>query len=384
MAGSVKKDGQTWYYVLELGKDSNGKRKQKKKRGFKTKKEAQNALTEAEHSLMTGTYIEPSKMLFKDYLNQWLEDKQTYVKESTLKNYRRLVKNHILPSLGHIEMCKLSPIVIQQLYNKLKSGGYMSDENIRKVHTIIKDSLNKAVKWDLINKNPASLVDSPKVAKSEINVWDTDEVKRLLDTTKSSRYYIAFLLAVTTGMRRGEILGLRWKDINFKDETLHVTQILSVDGKRFESGAKTRAGVRSISLPDETISELKKHKAMINQERLLARDIYNNHDLVVCTEIGTPCNPRNLLRTFNNAIEKASLTKLRFHDLRHTHATLLLKQGVNPKIVAERLGHSDVRMTLDTYSHLMPSMQKDTAKAFGKMLFGDTVEEDRVEYMIAI
>lgn len=374
MAGhSVSKSGDSWYYVLTYGKKANGKPMQYKKRGFKTKKEAKKSLLELEQSLITGSYIKPNKILFGDYLiNDWLEDKQTKVKKQTLKTYRWIVEKHIVPSLGSFELNQITPRIIQKLYNRLTKESILSDENIQKVHTLIKDSLNKAERWGLISKNPASLVDRPKAEKKEIKVWNLQEVQTFLRYAKVyNRYYIAFLLALTTGMRQGEILGLRWKDIDFDQGCLRITQTLSSDGKELLPYTKTKAGIRSVDLPKETLEQLLNQNNMIEQEKFGQGDQYMDFDLVVCTSSGTPTNKSNIHRTFNAIIKKANLPRIRFHDMRHTHATLLLLQGVNPKIVSERLGHADVRITLDTYSHLLPSMQKETARNFGKMLFGD-------------
>lgn len=377
MAGrTVKKDDKTktWYFVLTHGKKEDGKPRQFKKRGFKTKQEALKALHELEHSLMTGAYIAPTKMLYGEYLlNQWLEDKQTKVKKQTLQTYRWLVEKHIVPAIGNMELLQLTPMAIQKLYNQLTKEKALSDENIQKVHTLINDSLKKAERWGLISKNPASLVDRPKAVKKEIKVWDVKEVQTFLKHAKShSRYYIAFLLALTTGMRQGEILGLRWRDVDFETGCLRITQTLSSDGKEILPYTKTKSGSRTVDLPEETIIQLKKHRKLIEAEKLeVGLEAYNNLGLVVCTELGTPTNKSNIRRSFNSIIKKAKIPKIRFHDMRHTHATLLLLQGVNPKIVSERLGHADVRITLDTYSHLLPSMQKDTAIKFGKMLFGE-------------
>lgn len=372
MAGrTVKKDGSSWYFVLTVGKKDNGKPKQIKKRGFKTKQEAQKAMNELEHSINQGTYVEPSKMLFKEYMERWLDDRQTRVRKQTVETYSWIVTKHITPYLGSIELSKLNAMVIQELLTQLTKEKRLSDENIQKVYTLINASLNQAERWGLIAKNPASLVDRPKATRKEIMVWDIPEVLTFLEHAKGSRYYIAFLLAITTGMRQGEILALRWKDVDFENGVLRVTQILSHDGKEILPYTKTKAGTRTIDLPEETIAELKKHKVKISKEKLaMGPVIYTDLDLVVCSEQGTPTNAGNIRRAYNSAILKATVPKIRFHDLRHTHATLLLKQGVNPKIVAERLGHADTRITLDTYSHLLPSMQKETAKQFGKMLFG--------------
>lgn len=374
MAGhSVSKSGDSWYYVLTYGKKENGKPMQYKKRGFKTKKEAKKALLELEHSLITGSYIKPNNILYGDYLlNQWLEDKQTKVKKQTLTTYRWIVEKHIVPSLGNFELNQITPRLIQNLYTRLTKERILSDENVQKVHTLINDSLKKAERWELISRNPASRVDRPRADKKEIKVWNVQEVQTFLKFAENyNRYYIAFLLALTTGMRQGEILGLRWKDIDFAQGCLRITQTLSVDGKELLPYTKTKAGTRTVDLPEETLEKLLIHKNVVEQEKLELGDQYVNFDLVVCTSSGTTTNKSNIRRTFKAIIKKADLPKIRFHDMRHTHATLLLLQGVNPKIVSERLGHADVRITLDTYSHLLPSMQKETARNFGKMLFGD-------------
>jgi len=369
LAGSVKKDGNTWYYVLELGK-VNGKRKQKKKRGFKTKKEAQIALVQAEHELFnSGRILEPSLMLYKDYLKSWLDDKKIQIKESTFYTYSWLIDRYIVPHLGDIEISKIKPIDIQKFLNELINNNLISRENVQKTHSLINNSLKKAMKWDLIKQNPATLVDRPKSFKNELKVWSIEEVKLFLEVSKSSRYYIAFLLAITTGMRQGEILGLRWKDIDFLNNTLSVRQTLNHKGTKITPGAKTKSGIRNISLPIETINALKTHKILIESEQVNSGILYQDNNLVVCTNIGTPCIPRNLMRTFYNHIEYANVTRIRFHDIRHTHATILLKQGINPKVVAERLGHSNIRITLDTYSHVLPTMQSETANKINELLF---------------
>ncbi|MGF2712597.1 tyrosine-type recombinase/integrase [Bacillus cereus] len=375
MAGrTVKKDQntKTWYFILTHGKKEDGKPRQFKKRGFKTKQEAQKAMLELEQSLTLGTYIQPNKILYKEYLlERFLEDKMTKVKKQTLNTYRWIVEKHIIPAIGDVELTKLNPIIIQGLYNKLTKEKVLSDENIQKVHTLINDSLKKAERWGLIARNPAALVDRPKSVKKEITVWNVEEVRQFLkDAKKSGRYYIAFLLALTTGMRQGEILGLRWKDVDFENGCVRITQTLSSDGKDLLPYTKTKSGSRTIDLPEETVTALKKHWLFIRGEREKNRS-YKNLDLVVCTEFGTPTHKSNIRRGFKSIIKKADIPKIRFHDMRHTHATLLLLQGVNPKIVSERLGHADVRITLDTYSHLLPSMQKDTAIKFGEMLFGE-------------
>ncbi|MHA7963719.1 site-specific integrase [Paenibacillus sp. CAU 1782] len=377
MAGrTVKKEGSSWYYVLTHGKNTNGRPVQYKKRGFKTKRDALNALSELEHKLLQGTFVKPNKIIYQEYMiEQWLEDKQTRVKKQTVETYRWLVEQHILPSLGQFQISELTPIIIQSLYNRLTKEKALSDENIQKIHTLINDSLKKAERWGLISKNPAALVDRPKAIKKEVKVWNIEQVRIFLkDADVKARYYIAPFLGLMTGARIGEILGLRWKDVDLEKGCIRITQILSSDGKELMPHAKTSSGMRTIDLSPEAISYLKIHKKRFEEDK--KHSLYQNLDLVVCTVFGTPTNKSNIRRYFNSEIKRLNLPRIRFHDTRHTHATLLLLQGVNPKIVSERLGHADVRISLDTYSHLLPSMQKETAKKFGEMLFGETKEEN--------
>ncbi|CAM3807621.1 tyrosine-type recombinase/integrase [Aeromicrobium ponti] len=373
--GSVRKDKSSWYYVIEMGKGIDGKRKQKKKRGFKTKKEAQKALTEKLHELNSGTYIEPRKITMKDFLNEWLRNKQLTIRESTFKKYYWIVNKHLFPHIGEVMLADLSPMHVQQLYHKLCHEKELSNENVRSVHKVLSQALKQGVKFEYISKNVTEFIGLPKVQKKEIEVWDLHEVQHFLEVTKSNRYHIAYLIALNTGMRQGEILGLRWKDINFDRNVLYVRQTLSHYGK-LSNSTKTAAGVRTIALPEQLMKELKRHKVEQSKEKLKCGTIYEDRDLVVATEHGTPLHPRNLLRNFKIHVEKADLKEIRFHDLRHTHASLLLKQGAHPKVVSERLGHADTRITLDTYSHLLPNMQEETAEQFGNMLFGNASKKN--------
>jgi integrase len=381
VAGSVKKDGSSWYYILELGYGSNGKRKQKKKRGFKTKKEAQAALVTAENELLKGTYIEPSKVLYRDYLHDWMKDKRHSISSQTAAANDSYLRTHIIPSLGDIPMSKLTSLAIQRFITELKEKG-LADSTVKRIYNIVNTSLNKAEKMQIIPKNVAALVDKPKVRKSEIKVWDVNEVQQFLEIAKDSRYYVAFHLAVMTGMRQGEILGLRWIDVDFDNKTISIRQTLSHDGKELKSGAKTSSSVRSIAIDDETVAVLQKHRKMIVEEKLKSGNVYTDLGLVVCTSTGGICLPRSLSKFWDKLRSRSNLPKIKFHDLRHTHASLLLKQNVHPKIVSERLGHSSIQMTLDTYSHLLPNIQQDAAKELGKILFPNAIRELYATYSV--
>lgn len=369
-SGSVRKEASKWYYVIEFGRDSNGKRKQKKKRGFKTKKEAQAALTKALHELNTRTYIEPSTQKFGEYLEQWLEYKKTSVADSTYKTYYGNLKAHILPEFENIPMGNLKPLHIQQFYIKLLNEKQLNHNTVRKIHTMLVNALERAVKFDMVWKNVAKLVDPPKETKAVMEVWDVNEVRTFLNVAKESHLFMVYLIAINTGMRQGEILGLSWDGVNLDDGIIYVKQTLSNDGQTLKAATKTAAGMRTIAIPDELVTELKRHKLEQKKHRLKMGTLYTDMNLVCATTVGTPVIASNLRRNFNIFIKKANVKKIRFHDIRHTHATLLLKQGVHPKIVSERLGHADTRMTLDRYSHLLPNMQKETAQKFGELLYG--------------
>ncbi|MGU3394057.1 tyrosine-type recombinase/integrase [Priestia sp. D51] len=367
MNGSVKKDVNSWYYVFYLEKDANGKRRQKKKRGFKTKKEAQRALNEAINAMNKGTYIEPSNLLYKDYLEQWFSTKKNSIGIQTAKVYENYLKGRIMPALGNYTLSKFSTIHIQSFINSLNEEG-LSSATIKKVFEIIRNSLEHAVDFELVHKNVALKVKLPKSNKKEMTVWNEEEVNKFLKVGKEDSAYIVFYLALTTGMRQGEILGLRWKDIDLDKGLINIKQTLSHDGKTFISGAKTKSSLRTINLSDLTIKTLKARKLIVSKEKLSLGPIYVDYDLVACTQHGTPFNPANVRRTFKKLIKLADVSDIRFHDLRHTHATLLLSKGINVKVISERLGHSNIKVTLDTYSHVLPTMQEEVARKLDEII----------------
>ncbi|MDR7074148.1 tyrosine-type recombinase/integrase [Fictibacillus barbaricus] len=361
MRGSIKKNGNSWYYVLDLGKDEKGLRKQKKKRGFKTKKEAEKALVEAINAINKGTYIEPTKMTYKDYLEKWFNTKKNSIGTQSVVVYENCLRKRIKPKLGHITLSKLSSIHIQSFIDNLYDEG-LSSCTIKKYFEIIRNSLEHAVDFSLINKNVAVKVKLPKTNNSEMKVWNNEEVNQFLKVAKGDFCYIVFKLALATGLRQGEILGLRWKDVDLEKGSLYIKQTLSHDGKSFKQGAKTKSSKRTVDLSKSAIKALKEHNLLIEKEKETLGPIYQDFDLVACTHHGSPHNASNIRRSFNRLIKLAKVPKIRFHDLRHTHATLLLSKGVNIKVISERLGHSNIKVTLDTYSHVLPTMQEEAVR----------------------
>ncbi|MGC4378312.1 site-specific integrase [Fictibacillus sp. Mic-4] len=366
MKGHVRKRGNKWCFVLDL-KSDDGKRRQKWFSGYRTQKEAEKAMAKMITEINEGTYIEPSKEKFSDFLATWLELKKTKVRQTTFDTYNMYTKNHILPTIGHYRLDQLNAVHLEKLYINLSQ--HLAAKSILKVHEIIRNALGYAKTKGFVRENVALLAETPKVTRKEMKVWNEEEVRRFLEVAKGDRLYIAFHLALTTGMRRGEILGLRWKDIDVKNKMLSINQTLSKDGSHFQP-AKSEGSYRSIALAQSTLDELAKHYKMVREERFRYGREYQNLDLVVCTTLGTKVLPRNLSRKWYSLLKKADVSKIRFHDLRHTHATLMLKQGIHPKIVSERLGHSSVQITLDTYSHILPGLQEAAAAKFDENLFG--------------
>ncbi|SDH00718.1 Phage integrase family protein [Aneurinibacillus thermoaerophilus] len=228
---------------------------------------------------------------------------------------------------------------------------------VRFVHSVCASSLTSAVKQQFLATNPAHTVEKPKQKAKQFNVWSEEETIRFLAVAKQSRYYIVFLLAIYTGMRQGEILGLRVRDVDIQRRTISINRIMLNNGKGFKEGTKTSGSSRTVVFPSSIVPDLQK-----------AIEGKQPDDTLVMTSICTTLKPNNITRRFRNLIEVAKVPKIRFHDLRHTHATIMLKQGVHPKIVAERLGHSRTQLTLDTYSHVLPSMQAEAADNFGQVL----------------
>ncbi|MBD1371250.1 site-specific integrase [Hazenella sp. IB182357] len=384
MRGHVRKRGKKWCFVLDIGRDpETGKRKQKWFSGFNTKKEAEKEMVNKMNELEKGTFISSSKLTFSEYLDNWLQD---YAKGSvgptTFQLYSTLIRTHIIPSLGAITLEQLQAPHIQRFYNnmlekgRIDGNGGVSPAYIQRIHSVLRRSLGHAVKWQLLTRNVALLTEPPKVRKKEITTFEIEEVKQFLTHSKDDRLYIAFVFAITTGLRRGEILGLRWKDINMETNTASIRKnLVLVKGKPTLQEPKTNGSVRLITLPSMIMQVLKDHKKVQNQEKSQAGEAYQDNGLIIATSFGTPVDPTNLVRSFKRILKASDLPNIRFHDLRHTHATLMLKQGEHPKIVSERLGHSNTRITMDIYSHVLPNMQQEAVDRFEKMLLRDGENE---------
>ena len=369
MQGSVQKRpgkrGVAWIAVYDEP-TMDGKRRQRKKT-FRTKKEAEAFLSTTLHEIKRGVYIEPNAQTLGDYLAYWLENYAKHnVRPTTLRSYEQLIRVHLLPALGHVPLQNLQPSQLQAFYaTKLKGGrgdgrpGGLSPRTVRYLHALLREALDQAVKWDWVPRNVADAAEPPRAVRPQVQTWTAQEARRFLAVAEGDTYSPVWLLALLTGLRRGEILGLRWKDVDLERASLHIHQNLVEIGSqlRFQE-PKTASSRRHVALTPASVVALTEHQVVQAEKRSLLGPAWRDNDLVFTVGDGGPIAPRNLTRRFAQLVHKAGLPRIRLHDLRHTHATALLKDGVHAKVVSDRLGHASIAITLDTYSHVLPDMQR--------------------------
>jgi len=355
----------------------DGHRRQKWHTVHGTKKDVERELARLIHEMETGYYIEPTNMTVADLLQKWLVDyAKPNVAGKTYERYAEIVRNSLIPALGHHRLAKLQPLHIQAFYSDMLENGRrngkgrgLSPLTVRHYHRVLRKALHDAVRWRLLARNPAEAVEAPRVVRKEMKVLEPEEVGRLLHAAEGSEFYIPVLLAVATGLRRGEILALRWEDVNLDDGVITVRRSLEQTraGITFKA-PKTAKSRRMLVLPEMAIAPLQTHKGEQALQKLMLDSAYQDSGLV-CTEAdGSLINPEHLSRGFRVLLKHAGLPRIRFHDLRHTHATMLLREGIHPKIVSERLGHSTIVLTMDTYSHVSLPMQEEAARKLDNAL----------------
>jgi len=360
--------------VISLGKDpETGKRKQQWVTVKGTKKDAERKLAELMHQVDTGTFIKPARLTVADYLKQWLQD---YVAVNTSprthERYSEIVNLHLVPALGSIALMNLQPQHIQDCYAKaLKSGrrngkGGLSAFTVHKHHRVLFEALRHGVKRGLLIRNAAEAVDPPRPKFKEMSTLGPDEAHAFLEAARETPYYTLFHTALYTGLRRSELLGLRWCDVDLEMATLSVVQTLHRlrNGEYLVSQTKSRRSRRLVALPPSSAIMLREYREAQEATRSLIGVPLLTTGLVFSHPDGRPYRPDSVSRAFVTLAKAVGLNGVRFHDLRHTHATLMLRQGVHPKIVSERLGHSSVAITLDTYSHVVPGLQEKAARQF--------------------
>lgn len=369
----IQRGSRTWLVRSYLGRDGDGgKRRYHNKTVHGTKKDAQRYLNAALRDKDLGTFVEPSGLTLDKYLDQWLQTAtRRRVRDRTYRDYESLLARYVRPLLGQRRLAQLRPLEIQALYNRLQEQG-LSPRTVRYAHAVLSGALKQAVKWRQLSQNPASFVDLPRQVRHEAQALSPELAERFLAAAAGDPFALVFTLALATGMRPSEYLGLQWKDADLKDGKVVVQRSLlrRKDGWDFQE-PKTPRSRRTIPLPATVTRALVEHKRRQAEQRLAAGPAYESHDLVFATASGQPLDENNLVRRhFKPILRAAGLPPaIRLYDLRHTCATLLLSAGENPKVVSERLGHATITLTLDTYSHVLPTLQQGAAERLEAVLF---------------
>jgi integrase len=363
-----------WAIILDIRDPETGKRRRKWHSFRGTKRQAQDECARLIFEINGGTYLEPSKTTLAAYLDHWLSYIQSRVSPRTHERYAEICLKNIVPLLGAVPLTKLRPPQISAGWTKALqnghrgkgkgntgTGGPLSARTVHHMHTVLKSALGQAVRWEMLTRNPAEAVDPPKPRPTAMLTYDLPQTAELIDIARKTRMHIPVVLAVLCGMRRGEIAALRWGGVDLGKGQLAIV----------ESAEQTKAGIRykspksgkgrTVALSATVVDELRQHRLRQAQE-LLRLGVRQNDNTFVCgREDGEPLQPNSLTIYWARLVAATSLPRVRFHDLRHAHATHMLANGVHPKVASERLGHSKVGITLDLYSHVLPGMQEDAA-----------------------
>ena len=342
----------TWRGKVTVGYTEEGKQRFRWVSG-KTQAEVLVKVAEIKQRLANGTFSD-TKLTVRCYLDQWLEDKERHIKPSTHESYE-YAASCLSPHIGGTRLDKLTPLHIQTALNKIADSRGKAAAN--KSRRVLYNAFKQAVRWGLVHRNPVEAVDVHKEERTELTLWTPEEAARFLDATRPHRLYALFYLGMATGLRRGELLGLRWEDI--KGNVLHVKQALvKAKGKLELSTPKTVKGTRRVSLSPDVLEVMLLHQQRQDAERLAS---WPDSGLVFVSETGTPLNPDNLTRLRKQLMKDAKVPRVRLHDLRHLHASMAIKSGMDPKVLADRLGHSRASFTLDVYTHLFEEQRVNAA-----------------------
>jgi integrase len=367
-----------WRIILELDRDASGRRKQKWHTVYGTKRDAERELSRLTNEVHTGQYVlDAEKLTVREYLDRWLTDyAKANVGPKVFQEYEGKIRTQIMPALGRHQLTKLTPLHVQRFYTHLCENGRLDGKGglagltVVHIHRILNRSLKQAVRWQLIPRNPAEAVEPPRPGDREGRALDVQQSRRLLELAADSWLYVPILLALGCGLRRGEVLGLRWRDVDLDAGQLTVAQATEQTkaGVTFKS-PKSKSSRRTLALPAPVVVALRRHKKEQEVRRSLLGAAYQDLDLVVASDDGSVVVPERLTGRFRDFFEKhPELPRISFHDLRRTSCTLLALAGVNPKVASGILGHSDIRLTLAVYTEVLPEMSREAASKMGDVL----------------
>ncbi len=365
-----------WSYRVDLGPDpATGKRRQLAKQGFRTRKEAEAALGALLNSISRGSVVDRSTTTTEEFLRDWLASQQHRLRATTLYSYEKAIQR-VTRRLGKVPLQALTPLQIEKFYAELlrdgaRLGKPLSAKTVRNSHVVLRKALADAERLGLVYRNAAASARPPTAARKEFATWSSDDLRDFFAGIRDDRIFPALLVLATTGMRRGEVLGLRWSDVDLDAGQLAIVQTLTtINGVPTFGATKSSGSRRVVYIDPQTVSVLREHRKRQREERLIAGPAWTaTPDLVFRDEAGVRLQPDLFTRKFSKLVAASGLTPIRLHDLRHTYATLALKAGVHPKIVSERLGHATVGITLDLYSHVTPAIAREAAGVVADRIF---------------
>lgn len=375
--GSIYKNRKgLWVAQFSIGRNPRTGKPERMTFYGKKRGEVRDKLTEAKYKLKQNMFVKPSPIKLSEWLVEWLElYMKVSVKQTTFESYSSWVYKHIIPELGDVILQKLRADEIQRFINNKREE--LSSRSARHIYRLLNAALDEAVKQKKLSENVMVDVKRPALEKFEINPWTIDEKNFFLKSIREHRLYPLFLLALEGGLRRGELLGSKWFDLDHEKNELAILRSYNVikGGAKFsepKGGSK-----RTIKLPSKVTDELLRWKEKQSKEKEFLGRSYQDQGLIFSTKLGTPIYPREVNREFDRLIGMAQVRRIRVHDMRHTHATVLLKLGVHPKVVQMRLGHKDITITLQIYSHYVLGLDEEAAdKLDGVLEIGDTMESD--------
>ncbi|WP_395158922.1 tyrosine-type recombinase/integrase [Ilumatobacter sp.] len=376
---TVKKDAErgTWYFVVELPAVA-GKRQQLKRRGFPTKKAAQAEFDQVSTESRKGSFVRPMRGTVAEYLvDIWLPSKRSTLRPSTIVGYEKVVNRRLVPLIGEYQLAALDAAAVEVMYGELLSSGGvggapLSAKTVANAGGVLSKALRDAVRLKRLAYNVSADAELPARVRPEQSTWTADEATRFLAATTDDRPFPMWRLALSTGMRRGELCGLRWRDLDLDDGRATIASTRVVAREVVTGEPKTKAGNRVVRLDAETINVLRAWRKRTNEERLVAGAAWIDTGLVFVDALGEPPHPETVTRWWRKACEAAGLPVIRLHDARHTAATLMLRDGVPVKVVSQRLGHADIAVTMRVYQHVTAQDDQLAADVLGSALGGKT------------
>ena len=381
MRGHIARKGNRYYAVVYEGIDpATGKGRHRWYPGGETRKDAEKVLGEIVKRIHDGDYRSPERITVADYLTErWLPLRRRQVRHSTYRSYVANTRLHVVPYIGNIPLQRLTPDDLDALYDQLLTsgrrngaGGGLSPKMVRNIHNMLRKALADACRKGTLQRNVATLADPPKPGRgTTMQVWTAEQLRQFLSEIAGHRTAAAFHLAAHTGMRRGEVLGLSWRDVDLDEARLSVHQaVITVEYQITVADVKTGTARRTVDLDERSVEVLRAWRVEREREAQLAGTTVSENETVFARPDGELTHPDYFSQVFDRHVAVGELPRIRLHDLRHTHATILLKAGVPVKVVSERLGHSSPAFTMTVYQHVLPGMQADAARKFSEALYG--------------